>query len=131
MPFIKKSTKLTSPDEYLICIKSLGQYLKKLRNEQAISIRQVAKKCDISPSYLSKIENGNVFKSISIKTLLSLSEFYRIPIYSILEVSGLIKDNNEVLPNLAQYLRIKYKLSPQAIHDIEIAKEIVDNKYVD
>lgn len=110
-------------------IAKLGKYLKQLRKEQSLSIRQVARQCKIAPSYLSKIEAGDTFKTIGIETLVKFSKFYGIPVSSILKEAGFINSYESDLPELAQYLRAKYQLSPQAIRDMEMAKEIVDKKY--
>ncbi|MEK7172758.1 MAG: hypothetical protein AAB740_02140, partial [Patescibacteria group bacterium] len=82
-----------------------------------------------APSHLAKIEAGDTFKTISIETLVKFSKFYGIPVSSILKEAGFIDSYESDLPGLAQYLRLKYQLSPQAIRDMEMAKEIVDKKY--
>ncbi len=110
-------------------ITKLGKYFKQLREEQGLSIRSVAKSCNIAPSYLSKIEAGFTFKTIGIATLVKFAKFYGIPVSSILKEAGFIESHESDLPELAQYLRAKYQLSPQAIRDMEMAKEIVDKKY--
>jgi len=46
-----------------------------------------------------------------------------------LKEAGFIDSREDDLPELAQYLRAKYRLSPSAIRDIEMSKEIVDKKY--
>jgi len=110
-------------------ITKLGKYLKQLREEQGLSIRSVAKSCNIAPSHLAKIEAGDTFKTIGIETLIKLSKFYGIPVSAMLKEAGFIESYESDLPELAQYLRAKYQLSPQAIRDMEMAKEIVDKKY--
>ena len=110
-------------------MKKLGAYLKQLREEADLSIRDVAQECDISPSYLSKIENSNSFSTLSIHTLLKLSKFYKIPIGALLKEADLVDTDEYELPELGQYLRAKYNLSPQAIRDMEMSKEIVEKKY--
>ena len=110
-------------------ITKLGKYLKELRKEQELSIRSVAKSCSIAPSHLAKIEAGDTLKTISIATLVKFSKFYGIPVSSILKEAGFIESYESDLPELAQYLRLKYQLSPQAIRDMTMAKEIVDKKY--
>ena len=110
-------------------ITKLGKYLKQLREELGLSIRKVAANCKLSPSYLSKIEAGDTFKSMGIDTLVGLSKFYNIPAAHLLKEAGFIEDESDELPELSQYLRKKYQLSPQAIRDMEMAKEIVDKKY--
>ena len=110
-------------------MKKLGTYLARLREEADLSIRDAAKECGISPSYLSKIETGNSFSTLSIHTFLKLSKFYNIPIGALLKEAGLVDSNEYELLDFPQYLQIKYHLSPQAIRDMIMAKEIVDKKY--
>lgn len=110
-------------------IKKLGKYLRGLREEQGFSMRRVAKQCSIAPSYLSKIEAGNTFKTIGVETLVKLSKFYGIPVSAMLREAGFIDSYDEDLPEFSRYLRAKYQLSPQAIRDMLMAKEIVDKKY--
>ncbi len=107
----------------------LGRYLKNLRLDLDMSLRKAANLADISAAHLCKIEQGGIFKSISIDILIRLSRIYDIPLPSILEEADLIPKNGNVLPELSQYLRSKYSFSPQAIRDLEIAKEVVDKKY--
>lgn len=107
----------------------LGEYLKKLREELGMTIRQVAEKTELAPSYISKIESGDTFKSIGIETLVRLSKLYGISITAILKEAGFLKNIENDLPELSQYLRQKYQLTPSAIRDMIMAKEIVDKKY--
>ena len=109
-------------------MKKLGIYLKQLRKEADLSIRDASQECGISSSYLFKIENGS-FATLNIHTLLKLSRFYNIPIEALLKEAGLVDDSEYGLPDFSQYLRSKYHLSPQAIRDMEMAKEVVDKKY--
>ncbi len=110
-------------------MKKLGLYLKRLRGEADLSIRGVAQECGIASSYLHKIEKGDSFSTIGVHTLLKLSKFYNIPIGALLKEAGLVDSDEYELPDLPQYLRAKYHLSPQAMRDMEMAKEIVDRKY--
>ena len=110
-------------------MKKLGTYLKQLREEAGLSIREVTRKSGMAPSYLFKIEKGDTFSTLSIHTLLKLSKFYNIPIGALLKEAGLVDYSEYELPEFPQYLRAKYHLSPQAIRDMEMAKEIVEKKY--
>ena len=110
-------------------MKKLGEYLKHLREEVGFSIREAAQKSEIAPSYLSKIEAGDTFSTITVQTLIKFSKTYDVPPIAILKEAGLIDSDEYDLPDFPQYLRAKYKLSPQAIRDIEFAKEIVEKKY--
>ena len=110
-------------------MKKLGTYLKTLREEAGFSIREAAQKSEVAPSYLSKIEAGDTFSTITVQTLIKLSKTYDIPPIAILKEAGLIGSDEYDLPDFPQYLRAKYHLSPQAIRDMEMAKEIVEKKY--
>lgn len=110
-------------------MKSLAEYLTKLRKESGFSLREAARQADITPSYLSKIETGNTFSTISMRTMISLSKTYNTPLMVILEKAKFVEESSYKLPLLTQYLRLKYQMSEQAIKDMEMAKEIVDRKY--
>lgn len=110
-------------------IQRLGKYLKRLREELGLSMHAVARKADLTPSYISKIEAGTILKSISVGALINFSSAYNIPVTAILEEAGFLKKSNDGLPDFTTYLKIKYKLSYQAIRDLEIAKEIIEKKY--
>jgi len=110
-------------------MEKLGAYLKQLREDVGLSIRKAAQKVGIAPSYLSKIENGNSFSTLSIHNLLKLSKFYKIPIGALLKEGSFINSDEYDLPDFPQYLRAKYQLSIQAIRDMEMAKELVNKKY--
>lgn len=107
----------------------LAIYLKELRQESGFSIREASKQAGITPSYLSKIEMGNTFSTISIRTVLKLAKTYNTPLALILEKAKFIEESEYKLPLLPQYLRLKYQMPNQAIRDMEMAKEIVDKKY--
>ncbi len=109
-------------------IRSLGRYLKRLREELNLSMHDVAKKTDLTAGYISKIEAGNTFKSININSLIAFSKVYNIPIIALLEEAGFLKKQDD-LPELSTYLKTKYDLSPQAIRNIEIFKEFIEKKY--
>jgi len=107
----------------------LATYLLKLRQESGFSLREAARQAEITPSYLSKIETGATFSTISIRTIINLAKTYNTPTTVILEKAKLIEESEYKLPLLPQYLRLKYQMSNQAIRDMEMAKKIVDKKY--
>lgn len=68
--------------------KELGQYLKTIREELGYSIYDVNKLCDISPSYLSLMENGKRRPSAII--LKKLAPIYNIDYINLYEKAGYI-----------------------------------------
>jgi transcriptional regulator with XRE-family HTH domain len=108
---------------------ALGQYLKRVRTDLAISMHEVARRTTLTPSYISKIESGNTFQTISAHGLVEFSKAYNIPVSVILEQAGLIPQSEDELPGLASYLRLKYKAPHQAVYDMEVAWEVTKKKY--
>lgn len=109
-------------------MKLLAGYLARLRKESGFSLREAARQASITPSYLSKIEAGDTFSTISMRTILNLAKTYNTPCTVILEEAKFVEKEYK-LPLLPQYLRLKYQMSNQAIRDMEMAKAIVDRKY--
>ncbi|KUK10668.1 MAG: Transcriptional regulator, XRE family [Clostridia bacterium 41_269] len=69
---------------------NLGTKLRLIRNKKGLTLTELAQKLEISSSYLSEIERGNVKPSI--KTLKKISEVLDIPLGKILnEPTGLGK----------------------------------------
>lgn len=58
-----------SKEEFL---KKFGEKLKNLRTEKKLSYRQLAQRCDIDYSHISKIEKGE--RNIQLSTVLELAK---------------------------------------------------------
>ncbi len=112
-------------------IYKLGIFLKELRMGLGLSMREAAKRSHITPPHIAKIENGIGIKSIGVVVLINLAETYQVPVSTILKEAGFLANAEEEdgFPDFAVFLRKKYRLNPQAIRDMEMAKEIVDKKY--
>jgi transcriptional regulator with XRE-family HTH domain len=59
-----------------------GKSIQSLREQRKITLRALARESDISPGYLSQIENGKVDPSLSVLTRLALA--LKVPLYSLL-----------------------------------------------
>ncbi len=110
-------------------MKRLGAHLSRLRKEKGFSIREASRETMITASFISRLEAGDSFATISLNTLTTLAKAYGVPLLSILKEAGYVEADEYKLPDLPQYLRLKYNLSHQAVRDMEMAKEIVDRKY--
>lgn len=108
---------------------SLAQYLKQVRTDLGLSMHEVARRTNLTPSYISKMEGGATFQAISAQNLVEFARCYNIPPSFILERAGFVPESEDDLPGLASYLRLKYKAPHQAVQEMEIAWEIVKKKY--
>jgi cytoskeletal protein RodZ len=55
-------------------MQALGQYLKRVRTDLGISMHEVARRTTLTPSYISKMESGNTFRTISAHGLVEFSK---------------------------------------------------------
>lgn len=110
-------------------MKNLAEYLKRIRLDLGLSMHEVARRTSLTPSFISKLENGAVFQTISAQALVEFSRCYSMPVNVILERTGLLPQSEDELPGLGTYLRLKYKAPQEAAHEMEIAWEIVRKKY--
>jgi len=59
----------------------IGEKLRVARSKQQLSLRELAERAEVSPSLLSKIENGKA--NPSVRTLHSLSEALSVPVHQL------------------------------------------------
>jgi transcriptional regulator with XRE-family HTH domain len=111
--------------------KQFGEYLRKLRKQRNLSLREVEKKAGISNAYLSQIERGER-GAPSIEIMNRLAETYGVPVVDLIRVAlpkekdyfttlvpdtkyvytgyeELSVENKILLVNYLQYLREKNK----------------------
>ena len=110
-------------------MRELGDYLRRMRTDLGLSMHEVARRTTLTPSYISKIESGTAFQTISAHGLVEFSKCYSMPASVILEKAGFIPESDDDLPGLAPYLRLKYKAPHQAVQEMEIAWSIIKQKY--
>jgi transcriptional regulator with XRE-family HTH domain len=73
-----------------------GEYLKTLRLEQKLSLREAEKLSGVSSSYLGLIERGN--RPIpGAEILKKLAPIYDVPIRDLLKAAGYLKDSEATL----------------------------------
>ncbi|MCK5602446.1 helix-turn-helix domain-containing protein [Candidatus Pacearchaeota archaeon] len=69
--------------------KKFGEYLRKLRKDRHLTLRDVEELTAISNSYLSQVESGK--RGIPhLQKLLALAEVYKVELNEILEEAGLV-----------------------------------------
>lgn len=97
-----------------ISTEELGEYLKQCRKLKGYSTYEVNKLCDISPSYLSLVENGKRKPSaIILKTLAPIYGLNYIDLYEKAGYIGLIEDEEK---------NILKKIGAIPLSDIETTK---------
>ena len=67
-------------------IEYLGPRLKEIRTKTGISLREVARQLDVSPSFLSQIENGKSQPSVA--TLYAIAKLLGVSVDVLFEVQG-------------------------------------------
>ncbi|MBI1731950.1 MAG: helix-turn-helix transcriptional regulator [Gammaproteobacteria bacterium] len=81
--------KVSTPD-----LAYLGKRLRLERNRQGISLREVARRVNVSPSMISQIENGLVMPSVS--TLWSLATIFKMSIDELFSHSKRVRTQTRV-----------------------------------
>ncbi|MFH0703205.1 MAG: helix-turn-helix transcriptional regulator [bacterium] len=75
--------------------KFFGEYIKKLRENRGLSLREVEKKVGVSYAYISQVEKGE--RNIpSLKILEKLAEAYGVSISSLNKVAGESFEEKEI-----------------------------------
>ncbi|AII57385.1 helix-turn-helix domain-containing protein [Dehalococcoides mccartyi] len=72
-----------------------GEYLRKLREAQKLSLREMAAKTGVSVSYITQIENGKR-KAPGPEVLKKLAPAYNVPVRDLLKAAGYLDDIKEV-----------------------------------
>ncbi len=85
-------------NEYIKIV--LGLKLKKIRQEEKLSLKEVSEKSGISISYLNEIENGKKYPNP--KKIMQLAESYKVPYDQLVT----LKVNKELAP-IAHYLNLE------------------------
>jgi len=93
----------------------LGKQLRLERNRRGLSLREVARRADISPSMISQIENGLVMPSVS--TLWSLTTILGMPIDELFNPSE--ASENLETPEISDPARNQTQLDNQVEPELE------------
>ena len=72
-----------------------GEYLRKLREGQKLSLREMAAKTGVSVSYITQMENGKR-KAPGPDVLKRLAPAYNVPVRDLLKAAGYMEDLKEI-----------------------------------
>jgi transcriptional regulator with XRE-family HTH domain len=109
---------------------TLGQFIKKVRDERKITQEELSESSGLARSYISRFEDDQ-FKTPSAMVLIKLAKGLGVSHETIFQIAGYTpKIAQTDLPAFDLYLRTKYPdLSEKAIEDIQIYKELITAKY--
>ena len=110
-------------------MQELGRHLRSLREDFGLSMHEVARRTQITPSYISKLEQGDTFQTVTIQTLAGFADTYNVPVQVLLERAGFVPEEDG-LPGLTAYLKAKYRVPHSAAAEMEFAWEIIKKKYL-
>lgn len=90
---------------------NLSNFIKNKRNEKGLSLREFAKMCELSHSYIEKLENGfdkRTGKPVipTIDTLQKISKALNLELSNLLSITGYIEDNNKIQEQNDEYVTI-------------------------
>src|SRR5579859_528702 len=94
---------------------TLGEYLRQAREQAGISQRQLASRVGVHNSYLARLESGEN-DNPSPELLQRFAEVLEVSSTDLLAFIGVKPP--EGLPELAPYLRAKYRLEETAIREL-------------
>ena len=105
----------------------LGEHLRRAREAQKLSTRQVAERAGVDMSTVVRIENG-AFATPRLETVKALAEALDIPISNVYALAQYVAPTE--LPSFQPYLRAKYgKLPPEAVDELERSFERLAKRY--
>ena len=94
---------------------TLGEYLRAARERAGMSQRQLANRVGIHNSYLARLENGETVNPAA-DLLQRIADVLEISSADLLAFIGVKPPDG--LPDLAPYLRAKYRMSEAAIREM-------------
>ena len=105
---------------------TLGEYLRVERERASMSQRQLASRVGIHNSYLARLENGETANPAA-DLLQRIADVLEISSADLLAFIGVKPP--EGLPDLAPYLRAKYRLDEESIREMaEHMRRLAENQ---
>jgi len=117
----------------LINVTELGQYIKRKRENERLSLRAVAKQTQVSASTLSRIENGTGVPDTP--TLARLARWLNIPFERVVTGGGskespIVYYPQESIPDIvAAHLRADPNLTPELARALEDLFRVAYNQF--
>jgi transcriptional regulator with XRE-family HTH domain len=120
---VVKETILMTPEQTV----QLINLLSKKRAAAGLSVNEVARRADVDPGTVWRIEQGQI-PTPKAESLKAIGNVLSIPSVDLFAIVGWIPSGD--LPSIGPYLRAKYhQLPPEALREIEAHLEDVTRKY--
>jgi transcriptional regulator with XRE-family HTH domain len=105
---------------------ALGAHLHRLRITQRLSLRETARRADVDPTWLSRLEQGT-YGSPDLRAVGKVARVLEVDVEELYVVAGL--STGKGLPSFTPYLRAKYDLPPEAVAQLEAHFQLLNDKY--
>jgi transcriptional regulator with XRE-family HTH domain len=103
-------------------VKGIGNFLRRLRQHRALSIKQAAEGAGISATFLWQIEKGD--RSPSADTLKKLARIYKVTTEELLEAAGYLREpgDDEKIEKAFQFVRLdpQFQFGTRVRGDLDI-----------
>jgi transcriptional regulator with XRE-family HTH domain len=120
---IEKEIILMTPEQTV----QLISLLSKKRSQTGLSVNEVARRADVDPGTVWRIEQGMI-PTPKAESLVAIGGVLGIPSGDLFAIVGWLPKNE--LPTIGPYLRAKYhRLPPEALQEIETHFETVGRRY--
>ena len=103
----------------------IGKNIRKLRKLNNLTMSQLAEKCNISQSYISDLENGNV-KKPSIDKIYKIAEVLGVSVYQLIGESPLPATIPELYGETEEEYELRKNSYPNTLSEDGKVKELVD-----
>ncbi len=94
----------------------IGKYLRYQREKRGISINELAKSMELTPSFLMRLEKGS-YSNVKFDVIEKIAYGFQMTVEDFLEKCEIIS-RAEGLPPIEFYLRETYQLPKKAIDDV-------------
>lgn len=105
----------------------IGQYTKYQREKKNLSLNELARNADLTPSFLMRLERGD-YQDVSFQAIEKIAKALNTDVQLFLKKCGLSKTSG-TLPGLDYYFKEKYQLPDEAIEDLRLFIKFLQSKY--
>lgn len=105
----------------------IGKYVKYQREKRSLSINEFAKQCNLSPSFVARLEQS-AYDTVTYDVIEKLAHGFSMLRRDLLYKAGLIRSTSK-LPPIDYFLREEYQLPQEAIDTVKLIIEFMQFKH--